>query len=122
MSWLFLGEVPGLITLAGGVLCLAGVGVSRSTRSLRRRVPPVTPEPAVPAKSPRGSSMLILASDENLAGSAVNSHRWTRRLPIHSSGACSTGATALSPASRAAAWPRSTWPATSGSTGSSRSR
>ncbi|URN00341.1 DMT family transporter [Actinomadura madurae] len=54
MSWLFLGEVPGLITLAGGVLCLAGVGVSRSTRSLRRRVPPVTPEPAVPAKSPSG--------------------------------------------------------------------
>ncbi|MCQ0020311.1 DMT family transporter [Actinomadura madurae] len=26
MSWLFLGEVPGLITLAGGVLCLAGRG------------------------------------------------------------------------------------------------
>ncbi|MFJ2830938.1 DMT family transporter [Streptomyces sp. NPDC087263] len=30
MSWLFLGEVPGLLTLAGGVLCLAGVAVSRS--------------------------------------------------------------------------------------------
>ncbi|MEO3823500.1 DMT family transporter [Actinomadura sp. B10D3] len=54
MSWLFLGEVPGLITLAGGVLCLAGVAVSRSTRSLRRRVPAVTPEPAVPAASASG--------------------------------------------------------------------
>ncbi|MGV9942148.1 DMT family transporter [Streptomyces sp. NPDC003401] len=30
MSWLFLGEVPGLLTLAGGALCLAGVAVSRS--------------------------------------------------------------------------------------------
>ncbi|MFC7261963.1 DMT family transporter [Streptomyces lutosisoli] len=30
MSWLFLDEVPGLLTLAGGVLCLAGVAVSRS--------------------------------------------------------------------------------------------
>ncbi|MEU0942127.1 DMT family transporter, partial [Streptomyces canus] len=30
MSWLALGEVPGLFTLAGGVLCLAGVAVSRS--------------------------------------------------------------------------------------------
>ncbi|MCF4137603.1 DMT family transporter [Streptomyces sp. Tue 6430] len=30
MSWLFLGEVPGALTLAGGALCLAGVAVSRS--------------------------------------------------------------------------------------------
>jgi drug/metabolite transporter (DMT)-like permease len=29
MSWLFLGEVPGLLTLVGGLLCLAGVAVSR---------------------------------------------------------------------------------------------
>ncbi|MFF4589392.1 DMT family transporter [Streptomyces sp. NPDC001388] len=30
MSWLTLGEVPGVLTLAGGALCLAGVAVSRS--------------------------------------------------------------------------------------------
>ncbi|MFJ2394347.1 DMT family transporter [Streptomyces sp. NPDC087843] len=30
MSWLFLDEVPGALTLAGGALCLAGVAVSRS--------------------------------------------------------------------------------------------
>ncbi|MER6565816.1 DMT family transporter [Streptomyces sp. NPDC001093] len=30
MSWLVLGEVPGALTLGGGVLCLAGVAVSRS--------------------------------------------------------------------------------------------
>jgi drug/metabolite transporter (DMT)-like permease len=43
MSWLFLGEVPGWLTLLGGALCLAGVGVSR----LRAKpVPAVTdPEP-----------------------------------------------------------------------------
>ncbi|WP_101786632.1 DMT family transporter [Nonomuraea indica] len=35
MSWLALGEVPGPLTLVGGVLCLAGVAVSR-------RRPPVT--------------------------------------------------------------------------------
>ncbi|MGW7480816.1 DMT family transporter [Nonomuraea muscovyensis] len=29
MSWLALGEVPGLLALAGGALCLAGVAVSR---------------------------------------------------------------------------------------------
>lgn len=30
MSWLALDEVPGIVTLAGGALCLAGVAVSRS--------------------------------------------------------------------------------------------
>ncbi|WP_128375620.1 DMT family transporter [Streptomyces cavernae] len=30
MSWVMLDEVPGLMTLAGGALCLAGVAVSRS--------------------------------------------------------------------------------------------
>ncbi|MFJ5731380.1 DMT family transporter [Streptomyces paradoxus] len=41
MSWLFLGEVPGLLTLLGGVLCLAGVAVSRSrSRAAARAVTP----------------------------------------------------------------------------------
>ncbi|MFV2176542.1 DMT family transporter [Actinomadura sp. LOL_016] len=31
MSWAFLDEVPGTVTLLGGALCLAGVAVSRST-------------------------------------------------------------------------------------------
>ncbi|MET9934718.1 MULTISPECIES: DMT family transporter [unclassified Streptomyces] len=30
LAWAFLGELPGPLTLAGGVLCLAGVAVSRS--------------------------------------------------------------------------------------------
>lgn len=48
MSWLLLDEIPGWLTLAGGVLCLAGVAVSRS-RSRRDR-PPVPPKrPATPA-------------------------------------------------------------------------
>ncbi|MGW5639296.1 DMT family transporter, partial [Streptomyces sp. NPDC003832] len=33
MSWLALGEVPGVLTLAGGALCLLGVAVSRSRPS-----------------------------------------------------------------------------------------
>ncbi|MFE5036334.1 DMT family transporter [Streptomyces sp. NPDC056683] len=38
MSWLALGEVPGVLTLAGGVLCLAGVAVSRSRARTSRVV------------------------------------------------------------------------------------
>lgn len=37
MSWIFLGEVPGLLALAGGGLCLAGVAVSRSKVAARSR-------------------------------------------------------------------------------------
>lgn len=53
MSWLFLGEVPGLLTLAGGVLCLAGVAVSRS-RS--RRTAPVTAATTTPEQVPAAES------------------------------------------------------------------
>ncbi|WP_454345585.1 DMT family transporter [Streptomyces canus] len=42
MSWLALGEVPGLFTLAGGALCLAGVAVSRSRSRVRVATAPVT--------------------------------------------------------------------------------
>jgi len=54
MSWLALDEVPGLLTLAGGLLCLAGVAVSRSRARVRTSaaaepvegtVPEVAPEP-----------------------------------------------------------------------------
>ncbi|WP_433449271.1 DMT family transporter [Streptomyces sp. CA-142005] len=38
MSWLALGEVPGVLTLGGGVLCLAGVAVSRSRARAGRTV------------------------------------------------------------------------------------
>jgi drug/metabolite transporter (DMT)-like permease len=49
LSWLFLDEVPGLVTLAGGVLCLAGVAVSRS-RTRRPAAPAPVP---VPTPDPR---------------------------------------------------------------------
>ncbi|MQY38843.1 putative amino-acid metabolite efflux pump [Streptomyces sp. RB17] len=46
MSWLVLGEVPGVLTLVGGVLCLAGVAVSRSrTLGRSRRVAGREPRP-----------------------------------------------------------------------------
>ncbi|MCK8436260.1 DMT family transporter [Streptomyces sp. D2-8] len=45
MSWLFLGEVPGLLTLVGGALCLAGVAVSRSRAAARAAAPGAVPEP-----------------------------------------------------------------------------
>ncbi|MFI1766446.1 DMT family transporter [Streptomyces sp. NPDC020800] len=46
MSWLALGEVPGLLTLGGGALCLAGVAVSRSrARGRSRRVAAGQPRP-----------------------------------------------------------------------------
>jgi drug/metabolite transporter (DMT)-like permease len=44
MSWLALGEVPGWLSLAGGLVCLAGVAISRG-RPRRRLSPPSTGEP-----------------------------------------------------------------------------
>jgi len=47
LSWLVLAEVPAVVTLAGGALCLAGVAVA----TLPRR----RPAPAAPAAPPGGS-------------------------------------------------------------------
>ena len=41
MSWLLLSEVPGWLTLLGGVLCLAGVAISRTGR--KAAPPTLTP-------------------------------------------------------------------------------
>ncbi|WP_369238973.1 DMT family transporter [Streptomyces sp. R21] len=56
MSWLVLDEVPGLLTLAGGLLCLAGVAVSRSRARVRTAAGAEPVEVAVPeaAPEPRG--------------------------------------------------------------------
>lgn len=51
MSWLALGEVPGLFTLAGGALCLAGVAVSRSRSRARAAAAPVTAPGPRPEKA-----------------------------------------------------------------------
>jgi len=54
MSWLLLGQVPALLTLAGGALCLGGVAVSRAgTRTPANS--PVT-APAVAVAADRGGS------------------------------------------------------------------
>lgn len=39
LSWLFLGEIPGWLTLLGGLLCLSGVAVSRMRGKAQPRVP-----------------------------------------------------------------------------------
>ncbi|MGX7757304.1 DMT family transporter [Streptomyces angustmyceticus] len=44
MSWLFLDEVPGAVTLLGGAVCLAGVAMARG----RSRKPAPTASPATP--------------------------------------------------------------------------
>jgi drug/metabolite transporter (DMT)-like permease len=48
MSWLLLDEVPGWLTLAGGVLCLAGVAITRA-RPRRRSGAPAPAEPSATA-------------------------------------------------------------------------
>ncbi|MEV6026519.1 DMT family transporter [Streptomyces sp. NPDC052036] len=53
MSWLFLGEVPGVLTLGGGVLCLAGVAVSRSRSRRPAPVPSPRPSPEAPYATPQ---------------------------------------------------------------------
>ncbi|MEV6293973.1 DMT family transporter [Streptomyces sp. NPDC051896] len=50
MSWLALGEVPGVLTLGGGVLCLAGVAVSRSRARAGRTVQVAAGEEPRPEK------------------------------------------------------------------------
>ena len=58
LSWLFLDEVPGWLTLAGGALCLLGVAVSRrrgdraTTPAVATPPVPAAPEPT-PASAPR---------------------------------------------------------------------
>ncbi|GLZ10503.1 membrane protein [Actinomadura sp. NBRC 104425] len=59
MSWALLGEVPGLPTLAGGVLCLAGVAVSRggfaAVRARIARRSPAAPGPAAEGAAPEAA-------------------------------------------------------------------
>jgi drug/metabolite transporter (DMT)-like permease len=52
MSWLALGEVPGGLTLVGGLVCLAGVAISRR-RPRSRLSPPSTDVPPVAARPSR---------------------------------------------------------------------
>jgi drug/metabolite transporter (DMT)-like permease len=50
LGWIILGEVPPLIALPGGILCLAGVGLARWTpRGRRRGVQAAAAAPAAPA-------------------------------------------------------------------------
>ena len=56
MSWLLLDEVPGPLTLAGGVLCLAGVAVSRRSASAARGPAAATsPGPGASPRTPAGA-------------------------------------------------------------------
>jgi drug/metabolite transporter (DMT)-like permease len=47
MSWAFLGAVPGWLTLLGGLLCLAGVAVSRTRGGRRGEQATAIPAPAM---------------------------------------------------------------------------
>ncbi|MFB4315690.1 DMT family transporter [Actinomadura sp. 21ATH] len=59
MSWVLLDEVPGTLTLAGGLLCLAGVAVSR-----RRGRAPVPAAPAPVAAVPTSGAEPVQAGKE----------------------------------------------------------
>jgi drug/metabolite transporter (DMT)-like permease len=39
MGWVLLDEVPPVLAVVGGVVCLAGVGLSRGRARVRRPVP-----------------------------------------------------------------------------------
>ncbi|WP_443056740.1 DMT family transporter [Streptomyces sp. NBC_00667] len=56
LSWALLGEVPGWLTLLGGVLCLAGVAVSRYRPRTATPSQPAAPAPAGPDTGARPGS------------------------------------------------------------------
>jgi drug/metabolite transporter (DMT)-like permease len=67
MSWLALGEVPGVLTLAGGVLCLLGVAVSRRRPAV---VSAAASDPAPPtAPDARSGGSFDAESDPRSGGS-----------------------------------------------------
>lgn len=53
-SWLFLGEIPTLLAIVGGIICLAGVAVSRK----RTATPATVPSGDVDARVPAGPQNL----------------------------------------------------------------
>ncbi|MFF8609395.1 DMT family transporter [Streptomyces sp. NPDC015346] len=54
MAWVLLGELPGLLTLAGGALCLAGVAVSRSRPKPVKATAETAPAPVLGSRRTRG--------------------------------------------------------------------
>lgn len=55
MSWLALDEIPGLLTFAGGALCLVGVGLSRS-RPKKASQAQASVEPTAPVSEPSSTA------------------------------------------------------------------
>jgi drug/metabolite transporter (DMT)-like permease len=51
LGWILLGEVPPLLALPGGVLCLAGVALARRRTTVSRRLPSAARERLVAAAS-----------------------------------------------------------------------
>jgi drug/metabolite transporter (DMT)-like permease len=43
LGWLLLGETPVPLAVVGGVLCIAGVAVARTSRTLLPRLRPASP-------------------------------------------------------------------------------
>jgi drug/metabolite transporter (DMT)-like permease len=52
MSWLMLGEVPTVIAVLGGALCLVGVAIARKAPSFTAAPPAPAPAPAPPVRRP----------------------------------------------------------------------
>ncbi|MGW6911985.1 EamA family transporter [Streptomyces sp. NPDC054940] len=90
MSWLFLGEVPGPVALAGGALCLAGVAVSRRTARTERTPTPTpqterTPAPGVEPIPTRRAATPVSPAERPVPSaegdSATDPHDPRRREP-----------------------------------------
>ncbi|MFI6349295.1 DMT family transporter [Streptomyces sp. NPDC050560] len=71
MSWLALDEVPGAVTLCGGLLCLAGVAVSRSRA---RGGPGAVVASAVPPAGPGAGSGAAGGGPGGARASALEDH------------------------------------------------
>ncbi|MQA27221.1 MAG: EamA family transporter [Micromonosporaceae bacterium] len=75
LSWAFLGEVPGLLTLAGGAVCVAGVAVARRTDNSKGKTTDAEPTGGAGQDEPAGRDEPEMSAAETASPQAAKDQR-----------------------------------------------